>query len=77
MGSVKDLVVLKQPNDVETGIGRFIFSDRYSIFDWGEMPNYIENKGKALCILGAYFFEKLEDIGIKTHYLGVVNDSGC
>lgn len=74
MGSVKDLIVLKQPKGVETGTGRFIFSDRYSIFDWGEMPNYIKNKGNALCILGAYYFEKLEDMGIKTHYLGLVED---
>jgi phosphoribosylaminoimidazole-succinocarboxamide synthase len=33
MGSVKDLVVLKEPAAAETGTGRFIFSDRYSVFD--------------------------------------------
>lgn len=72
MGSVKDLTTIREPRGEEPGIGRFTFSDRYSVFDWGEMPDHIENKGKALCILGAYFFEKLEDMGIKTHYLGLV-----
>lgn len=74
MGSVKDLQVVKPPKLNHTGIGRFIFSDRYSIFDWGEMPNHIKNKGKSLCIIGAYFFEQLESIGIKTHYRGVIEN---
>ena len=74
MGSVKDLEVLKKPNQNEFGLGRFIFSDRYSVFDWGEMPDYIENKGKSLCISAAYFFEKLEKMGIKTHYVGLVEE---
>ncbi len=75
MGSVKDLEVIKKPKD-KTGIGRFHFSDRYSVFDYGEMPDLIENKGKALCMLSAYFFEILEKEGIKTHYLGLVKNNG-
>ncbi len=74
MGSVKDLTVIKQPGEKEPGIGRFVFSDRYSVFDWGEMPDHITNKGKAICLATAYFFEKLEQSGIKSHYLGVVED---
>jgi len=73
MGSVKDLLVLREPND-KPGVGRFIFSDRYSVFDYGEMPDKIEGKGKALCMVSAYFFEKLEEEGIKTHYVGLVED---
>ncbi len=72
MGSVKDLIVIEKPLKNKTGRGRFIFSDRYSVFDWGEMPDHIPNKGKSLCISAAYFFEKLESMGIKTHYLGLV-----
>jgi phosphoribosylaminoimidazole-succinocarboxamide synthase len=75
MGSVKDLVVIEKPSKNKSGKGRFIFSDRYSVFDWGEMPDHIFNKGKSLCISAAYFFEKLESIGIKTHYLGLVEDN--
>lgn len=74
MGSVKDLKVLKPPVTEESGIGRFFFSDRYSVFDWGEMPDYIQNKGASLCLVSAYFFERLEEKGIKTHYLGVVEN---
>ncbi len=76
MGSVKDLMVLEKPEGTTSGRGRFVFSDRYSVFDWGEMPNHIENKGKALCLLGAYFFEKLEKMNIKTHYQGVLSGDG-
>ncbi|PKM83717.1 MAG: phosphoribosylaminoimidazolesuccinocarboxamide synthase, partial [Firmicutes bacterium HGW-Firmicutes-13] len=74
MGSVKDLKVLKEPTMDSPGQGRFIFSDRYSVFDWGEMPDLINNKGAAIAILGAYFFEKLEKTGISTHYIGLVED---
>ncbi|MFC1786938.1 phosphoribosylaminoimidazolesuccinocarboxamide synthase [Halobacteriota archaeon] len=74
MGSVKDLEVLKKPTNDEMGIGRFHFSDRYSIFDWGEMPNSIKNKGSVLCTIGAYCFERLEEKGIKTHYRGLIQD---
>ncbi len=74
MGSVKDMVVIKEPEVEKPGIGRFIFSDRYSVFDWGEMPDLIEGKGEAICISTAHFFEKLEKMGIKTHYLGLIED---
>jgi len=74
IGSVKDLEVLEHPSSNKSGRGRFIFSDRYSVFDWGEMPDHISNKGKSLCISAAYFFEKLESMRIKTHYLGLVED---
>lgn len=75
MGSVKDILILRPATEWETGIARFVFSDRYSVFDYGEMPDKIKNKGKALCITSAYFFEKAEEKGIKTHYLGVVENN--
>ncbi len=74
MGSVKDLEILRKPTKDKRGIGRFHFSDKYSVFDWGEMPDLIENKGSVLCMMGAYFFERLEEKGIKTHYRGVIQD---
>lgn len=55
-GSVKD--IYKSINE-ENVI--FSFSDRYSIFDWGEMPDLIDDKGKALSLMGAFFFEMLGD----------------
>jgi len=71
MGSVKDLVVLEQPDKSRPGRGQFVFSDRYSVFDWGEMPDHVEGKGTALCLITAYFFEKLEEMGVGSHYLGL------
>ena len=76
MGSVKDLEVIKKPTSKAMGIGRFQFSDRYSVFDWGEMPDHIDGKGAALCLMGAYCFERLEEKGVKTHYRGLVNPEG-
>ena len=76
MGSVKDLEVIKQPSQEIMGIGRFHFSDRYSVFDWGEMPENIGAKGAALCLMGAYCFEQLEKKGVKTHYQGLVGVNG-
>lgn len=75
MGSVKDLKVLKRATSGNFGQARFIFSDRYSIFDWGEMPDHIHYKGAAIALLGAYFFEKLEKIGVPTHYTGLVENN--
>jgi phosphoribosylaminoimidazole-succinocarboxamide synthase len=76
MGSVKDLEIIKKPTRTEMGVGRFHFSDRYSVFDWGEMPDHIEGKGAALCLMGAYCFEKLEEKGVRTHYRGLVDENG-
>jgi phosphoribosylaminoimidazole-succinocarboxamide synthase len=76
MGSVKDLEVIQKPTRDDMGIGRFHFSDRYSVFDWGEMPDHIDGKGAALCLMGAYCFEWLEDKGVETHYRGLVDKNG-
>lgn len=77
MGSVKDLEILKQATPDEFGRGMFIFSDRYSVFDWGEMPDHIDHKGAAIALLGAYFFERLEEEGIPTHYEGLVENGAA
>ncbi len=74
MGSVKDLKVLQSATAEKSGIGLFSFSDRYSVFDWGEMPDRINQKGTALCIIGAHLCEELEKKGIGTHYLGLMED---
>ncbi len=68
MGSVKDLTVERPATEKESGIGIFKFTDDYSVFDYGKMPDIIPNKGEALCRMAAYNFEKLRDLGIKSHY---------
>ena len=76
MGSVKDLEVVRKPTKDAMGVGRFHFSDRYSVFDWGAMPDHIEGKGAALCLMGAYCFERLEREGINTHFRGLITGDG-
>jgi len=56
-GSVKS--VYKDISDDQSLI--FSFSDRYSIFDWGEMPDLIPSKGECLSLMGFAFFEYLSD----------------
>lgn len=74
MGSVKDLVVIEEPREDKMGLADLVFSDRYSVFDYGVMPDLIDHKGEALCMISAYFFERLEEEGIKSHYLGLVEE---
>ena len=74
MGSVKSLRVEEAATPSSLGRGSFVFSDDYSVFDWGKMPDEINKKGASLCAMGAYTFELLEDADVPTHYRGVVYD---
>ncbi len=55
-GSVKDIYQVQSVGEALV----FKFSDRYSVFDWGEMPDALEGKGKALANMGLAFFKFLE-----------------
>ncbi len=66
-GSVKNLY--QRDDKIE-----FEFTDQYSIFDWGVMPDQIEAKGENLAKTTALFFEKLHNANsfgslIKPHFL--------
>lgn len=65
-GSVKDLY-----KDGEKLV--FKYSNRYSIFDWGEMPDEIPHKGEALASMAASFFEHLAIKGIPSHFMGMIH----
>jgi len=57
-GSVKDLL---GPIEIQGSSALvFEYSDAYSVFDWGRMPDFLSRKGEALAVLAADFFEKLE-----------------
>jgi len=64
-GSVKDLY--KQSDKLI-----FKYSNRYSIFDWGEMPDEIPFKGEALASMAASFFEYLAKKGIPSHFVSAL-----
>jgi phosphoribosylaminoimidazole-succinocarboxamide synthase len=55
-GSVKDIYGVEGKDPYV-----FEFSDRYSIFDWGEMPDPLPGKGEALAQMGDTFFRFLGD----------------
>ncbi|MFP9191340.1 phosphoribosylaminoimidazolesuccinocarboxamide synthase [Natrialbaceae archaeon A-CW1-1] len=74
MTSVKEFRIDEAATADELGRGAFIFTDEYSVFDWGKMPDQIPDKGASLCAMGAFNFERLEAAGISTHYRGVVED---
>ena len=72
MGSVKSLRMINEPTENEMGRGVFVFSDDYSVFDYGKMPDIIPDKGASLCAMAAYNFKKLEELGYKSHFVRLV-----
>ncbi|MDF9745506.1 phosphoribosylaminoimidazolesuccinocarboxamide synthase [Natrinema salsiterrestre] len=74
MTSVKEFRIEAEATAEELGRGAFVFTDDYSVFDWGKMPDQIPQKGASLCAMGAFNFELLESEGIPTHYRGVVEN---
>jgi phosphoribosylaminoimidazole-succinocarboxamide synthase len=67
--STKNLTILREPTADAEGIGVFEFTDDYSIFHYGKMPDRIPGKGEALCRMAVANFEMLGARGIETHYL--------
>ncbi len=49
----------------------FRFSDRYSVFDWGEMPDHLKDKGQSLARFTKTIYRRLEAKGIRTHFVDV------
>ncbi len=45
---------------------RFVFTDQISVFD-KIIPTLISGKGSSLCMTSRFWFDKLSDMGIKTH----------
>jgi phosphoribosylaminoimidazole-succinocarboxamide synthase len=74
MTSVKEFHIEEEATPDSLGTGSFVFTDDYSVFDWGKMPNQIPDKGASLCTMGAFNFELLEDAGVPTHYRGIVEN---
>ena len=74
MTSVKEFRIEEEPTADAVGRGSFVFTDDYSVFDWGTMPDQIPGKGASLCTMGAFNFELLDFNHIPTHYRGVVEE---
>jgi phosphoribosylaminoimidazole-succinocarboxamide synthase len=61
-GSVKDLLgpVQAVHSHAKANAVIFEYTDAFSVFDWGRMPDLLARKGEALAILAADFFERVE-----------------
>lgn len=59
-GSVKNLRRVKEPSGSKPGLYIFEYTDDYSIFDYGKMPDSIAGKGATMAVMSAYIFEQLE-----------------
>lgn len=60
-GSVKTVLGVRSPKGPRSGLYAFSFTDDYSVFDYGKMPDQIRGKGSALAVVTAYLFEQMED----------------
>lgn len=58
-GSVKDVLGPVQAKGHTAVV--FRYSDAFSVFDWGRMPDAIPRKGEALALMGAALFSRLEN----------------
>ncbi|MCO4795214.1 MAG: hypothetical protein KC493_15965 [Bacteriovoracaceae bacterium] len=55
-GSVKNILGVRGESPYV-----FEFSDRYSVFDWGAMPDDLTDKGECLAAMAQLFFRKFGD----------------
>ncbi|RLG70994.1 MAG: phosphoribosylaminoimidazolesuccinocarboxamide synthase [Candidatus Iainarchaeum archaeon] len=70
MGSVKNLIIEKEPTANALGVGYFEFTDDYSVFDYGKMPDTIPGKGESLCKVASFNFKQIAKLlNIKTHFI--------
>ena len=57
-GSVKDLLGPIRAGSTPALV--FQYTDAYSVFDWGRMPDPLPHKGESLAVLASDWFERLE-----------------
>ncbi len=60
-GSVKNIHSVREPKGNRPGRYVFEFTDDYSVFDYGKMPDRIRGKGSAIAMMSACLFEAMED----------------
>lgn len=73
--STKDAEVIKRPSEGAPGEAILRFSDRYSVYDFGPLPDIIPGKGAASCAMAVRSFELLADAGVPTHFVERVSET--
>lgn len=61
---------VKEVYEVSKDELEFVFTDQISVFD-KVIPTLIPHKGETLCRTSAHWFKVVEDLGIRTHFLGL------
>ena len=66
--STKNLTIVEPPTPIRAGIGIFEYTDHYTVFHYGRMPDPIPGKGEATCRMAVFNFMMLEAAGVPTHF---------
>ncbi|MDX3099003.1 phosphoribosylaminoimidazolesuccinocarboxamide synthase [Streptomyces sp. ME19-03-3] len=68
LNSTKNLHVIESPTADREGIGVFEYTNHYTVFHYGRMPDAIPYKGEAICRMAVFNFRLLEKAGVRTHF---------
>ncbi|MER6067052.1 phosphoribosylaminoimidazolesuccinocarboxamide synthase [Streptomyces sp. NPDC001792] len=68
LNSTKTLHIVEPPTATREGVGVFEYTDHYTVFHYGRMPDPIPGKGEAICRMAAFNFTMLEEAGVRTHF---------
>ncbi|MFD8589872.1 phosphoribosylaminoimidazolesuccinocarboxamide synthase [Streptomyces sp. NPDC059637] len=68
LNSTKNLHVIEPPTTEQEGVGVFEYTDHYTVFHYGRMPDAIPGKSEAICRMAVFNFRLLEDAGVRTHF---------
>jgi phosphoribosylaminoimidazole-succinocarboxamide synthase len=66
--STKNLEIIEPPTAATGGVGVFEYTDNYTVFHYGRMPDLIPGKGEAVCRMAVTNFLMLEAAGVPTHF---------
>lgn len=68
LNSTKNVHVIEAPTARREGVGVFEYTDHYTVFHYGRMPDAIPGKGEATCRMAVFNFRLLEEAGVRTHF---------
>ncbi|GAA2718492.1 MULTISPECIES: phosphoribosylaminoimidazolesuccinocarboxamide synthase [Streptomyces] len=66
--STKTLEITDPPTATREGVGIFEYTDDFTVFHYGRMPDRIPGKGEAICRMAVFNFTLLEEAGVRTHF---------
>jgi phosphoribosylaminoimidazole-succinocarboxamide synthase len=68
LNSTKNLKIIEPPTATKEGVGIFEYTDNYTVFHYGRMPDLIPGKGEEICRMAVFNFTMLEAAGVPTHF---------